>query len=278
MDYEQKYLKYKRKYLTLKGGGLMDVLPDLQIKLISNLKYMEEINDMVLIYVPKYRKHDLIKDTDKYNTIYSTAAAISIIDSQKFKKEYVGVEKRNLQPSWYRDNPEFSIIYKNTEYLKQYILLSDEIQKGTVEVDNKHEFKTVEELKNILKTFQKKTFQKGGGLLNVMGWIWNKTWACFYICGLLIPTAVLNIITPVAVFGDLNHKLSDFMDRIVYVSNTEDEIKKKIPDNTQYPLYVEERSAKELAAKELAAAKERANEPAYPQPAYPQPEYDFATA
>lgn len=129
-EYKMKYLKYKAKYLNLKkqlyGGGFKQIWDDLESKITS--EHMSQLNDTVLTFVPDFKSHPLT------NTIEGIKAAFAILNTDKFIKEFKGVNKRELQPSWYKDNPEIIMIHSNESYFKQFSELMNKIESKDIKV------------------------------------------------------------------------------------------------------------------------------------------------
>jgi hypothetical protein len=118
VDYYSKYLKYKTKYLdlqrTLIGGTDFDTVYD-DIKLTD--AHMDELNV-------------------KTDTAQALKEAMRLLKEGKVP---LGVKNREKQPNWYKDNPTFFTISKNTKLLKEFydklnsfklVSTSDEVQKG----------------------------------------------------------------------------------------------------------------------------------------------------
>ena len=108
LDYYQKYLKYKNKYLQLKqqiGGGFQDVWKDINL------------TDDHLIELFGSREMATGKDT-----IDGIILAFDKMSEMKDGKEIFafGITNRDKQPKWYKDNPIFFTIYKNKEYFDSF--------------------------------------------------------------------------------------------------------------------------------------------------------------
>lgn len=116
MDYQEKYLKYKQKYLKLKshmyGGGFEDVWTGLESRI--TVEHMIELNKSIQTYDPKFTPHPLT------STIDGIRAAFVIMGSADFKTKFKGVVSRNIQPLWYKDNPEMVTIFNNPNYFKTF--------------------------------------------------------------------------------------------------------------------------------------------------------------
>lgn len=153
MDYKQKYLKYKQKYLDLKsqlyGGGFEDVWNSLEAQITN--EHMIELNNTVKEYVPEFTPHPLT------STIDGISAAFAIMNSPKFEK-IKGVKNRNIQPKWYKENPEIIIIHSNPKYFKAFNELIAEINRQKIQKGGANENKDQ----------NKDTFQ-----INLSGRSWN---------------------------------------------------------------------------------------------------------
>ena len=160
MDYKKKYLKYKKKYLQLKsqlvGAGFEDVWKGLEEKI--TYEHMIELNNTVLSFKPDFKPHPLT------STIDGIIAAFAIMETPKFNNEYKGVKNRNIQPKWYKENPELITIHNNPKYF-------DEFNKLMIEINKKiqsNDFEIVQKGGNSVKLVQ-----NGGGGLSVSGRLCN---------------------------------------------------------------------------------------------------------
>jgi hypothetical protein len=134
MDYKQKYLKYKKKYLQLKsqlvGGSFEDVWKGLEEKITN--EHMIELNNTVRSFKPDFKPHPLT------STIDGIIAAFAIMKTPKFNKEYKGIQNREKQPKWYKENPELITIHNNPKYFdafnKLMIEINEKIQLGDFEI------------------------------------------------------------------------------------------------------------------------------------------------
>jgi hypothetical protein len=111
MDYKEKYLKYKLKYLELKKliGGTNFVTLYNDIKLTD--AHLEELYD---------NKPELFKTS---NTLDGLKKIMDILESGKFsngKSFPFGVKNKSIQPKWYTENPTLFTIVKDKELLKKF--------------------------------------------------------------------------------------------------------------------------------------------------------------
>ena len=111
MDYKEKYLKYKLKYLELKKliGGTDFVTLYNDINLTN--AHLEELYD---------NKPELFKTS---NTLDGLKKIMDILESGKFsngKSFPFGVKNKSIQPKWYTENPTLFTIVKDKELLKKF--------------------------------------------------------------------------------------------------------------------------------------------------------------
>lgn len=98
VDYKQKYLKYKAKYLALRGGvqGFDELAKDINLT-------------------------DAHMDKDQLDVLDTHSGRIKAIEILLTKPSWMGIQNRDKQPNWYRDNPTFSSIVKDKEMLEKFL-------------------------------------------------------------------------------------------------------------------------------------------------------------
>jgi len=134
---------------------------------------MSELNDSVKNYVPTFTPHPLS------STIDGIKAAFAIMNTDEFKK-LKGVRNRPIQPAWYKENPELSIIHNNEKYFNEFNELISKIKvindmndeyNDNIQYGGINENKTIT-LKGRLWNYTKKTFGYGTyGVLVASAWV-----------------------------------------------------------------------------------------------------------